>query len=180
MAFIIPDGTGLTMATPADGALLAKSGSTLVAATLSGETFVVLGADRPTSSTSYVDCAGLSFSAAANTNYLVNVAVIWQSTNTTCGIAFSWNGPSSPTNYVSNLRWGQNADIITPRHTRAYDTGSASASVAAANTDTIALGTVILRNGANAATFILRFHAEIGSETVTIYTGSALSYRVVA
>jgi len=50
-----------------------------------------------TFSDSYADVTDLSFSVAANTDYAFNFYVTFQSDATTRGVAFSMNGPASPT-----------------------------------------------------------------------------------
>lgn len=180
MAFIIPAGTGLTMATPGTYTFLRKSGTTIVANTMSKETIVRLASDVTTSSTSYVDITGLSFSAAASTNYVINACLLVQTSDATVGLGISINGPASPTNLVFMSRIGTGVGGASLRNGRAYDTGTANAGLDVANVNYAAAFTAILRNGSNTGTVILRLKAEAGTATVRVMTHSAMGYRVVA
>jgi hypothetical protein len=133
---------------------------------------VKLGSDRTNNTTSFADATGLSFSVAANTDYLFDFDVIFQTDAVTTGISLSVNGPTSPNDILYDTAIYDGTNIVTA-NVRAYDTGTATTAIDAANTSTYAKVRGIFRNGANAGTFILRFKSEVGASTVTIKAGSA-------
>ena len=131
-------------------------------------------------STSFADVTGMTFSVDANTDYIFEFDVIFQSSAAGTGIAFAVNGPASPTSIVG-------ATWITPNSRTAltngnfvvYDSGTPT-SASTVNTDSYALVRGVFRNGANAGTFALRFASETGT-AVTVRTGSTgRIYRTIA
>ena len=180
MAFIIPAGTGLTMGTLSDGAILRKSSGTVVGETFSGETWIKLGADRTSTSTTLADITDLSFAVAASKAYAFWCFLVYQTAATTTGININCDGPASPTGilfarYVSTLLAGAG----TKRMLRAYQAGTATASVETQDVNFPAIGEGLLRNGSNAGTFALQFASEVGSSQVTIKAGSILVYKLL-
>ncbi|MDP2365997.1 MAG: hypothetical protein Q8M94_19770, partial [Ignavibacteria bacterium] len=63
---------------------------------------------------------------------------------------------------------------------RAYDTGTPSVSIDAANANMLCKVDALVRNGANAGTLAVRFACEVAtSPGITIKEGSCLRYREV-
>jgi hypothetical protein len=140
-------------------------------------TSVVLGADITTTSNALGNATGLSFSAVANKSYLIEFAIVFQTVATTTGIKLGVNGPASPVSVAGQFFIPTSLTANTAVNYRAYDTGSATASIDTINADALATGTCIFRNGANAGTFTLRFASEVNTSQVKIRTGSVLRYR---
>jgi hypothetical protein len=145
-----------------------------------GDTVVRLGSDVTESAGSYTDVTGLSFTAAASTDYVIEANLLYRSAGTTTGISFAVNGPASPTAVV----------VATQIHTslanggdiryaaRAYNSGNDTATVDTANADLPARMQILLRNGTTSGTVIVRVRREVaGSATVTVRAGSVLRYR---
>jgi len=142
------------------------------------ENIVRLTTDRANSTTSFADCTGLSFSPAANTDYLIEFFILYTTSATTVGINLAVNGPASPTGMAFQTLGNTAAATLAGREFNAYNTsgGTLTAAIAGYN---IAIIKGILRNGANTGTFILRFAAET-TGTVTIKIGSVLRWRQIS
>jgi hypothetical protein len=156
-----------------DDATVADMRATLGAAALANsDTVVILGSDVTTTSASFVDVTGLSFSALANSSYLIEVYLRWISATANLG-ALACNGPATPT-FVSasgNASAGG-------RTANAYDVYflDSPASAGGAGGE---YGEILLVTGATAGTFILRI-SSVYSSLVTVYAGSVLKYRKIA
>lgn len=145
----------------------------------SDELTVRLASQQTTTSTTLVNCTGLSVSVEANTTYQIEGFIGFQSALATCGIFLSLNGPSSPTEIAYNINIPTASNAIGNRVMAAYDAGSAVADVPTINTTYFALLNGLLVNGPNAGTLIVRFASETGS-TVRIQAGSSLRLRKVS
>ncbi len=142
------------------------------------ENVVKLGADVTNTTTTLADATGLSFTAAANTTYLIEIWVIYTTAATTTGINLSVNGPAAPTS-ISFLRFtGLSTNAGAVSNFNAYDAGTANAS--ALTGVNIALIKAVLANAATSGTFILRFASEVAGNAVTIKAGSTLRFRDTA
>lgn len=146
----------------------------------SNETITLLGSTQTTTSTSLVDCTGLSASVEANATYQIEGFMLFQSTALTNGISLSLNGPSSPTEFAANFQvplsgTGTGNIIIT-----AYDATANTSNIGATNTSYFALLNGKLVNGTNAGTLIVRFASEVGTQTVRIMAGSSLRLRKIS
>ena len=137
----------------------------------SGDSTVRLTADRTNNTTSFADCTGLEFAVAASTNYWFDFLIIFQSAATGTGINLSLNGPASPTAIVMQKVIPTSLVIGVVHTSRAYNVGTASAGVDAANQNCIARVSGILLNGSNLGTLIVRFASETTTQ-VTIKAGS--------
>lgn len=179
MAFVIPAGTGITLADSLVG-FLKKSGTTAIASGTSPPTVVILGADQTNSTTSFADVTGLSFSVAAATKYLIYTLAIFQTDTVTTGIKFSLNGPAAASLILFNHSIPTATTSALNRSGRAFDTTAASTGIDIINTSTLITLDAIFVNGANAGTLSLRFASEVDTSVVTVKAGSVLVYQVVA
>lgn len=176
MAFVIPAGTGYTLADAVAAGFLAKSGSTIIASGFGQVVDVVLGSDQTTASTTYVDCTGLSFSAASGVKYLISFNGIFRSSNVNDGIGLALNGPS--TSFFTDANYLPiTATASVQRSARAYDQGSAATSVDVADSDVLGQLDALVTTSA-AGTIILRWLSETGA-TMTMKAGSVLTYQVI-
>lgn len=130
-----------------------------------------LASDIATTSTSLVDATGLSFSVEANKTYLIDAMLGIKHTvsNFTFGLACA--GPASPTKLLGLYSRPTVIDQI-----MAYDTSSHNL-LAGASESPWHLH-ILLVNGANAGTFILRYSAAAGN-TVTICSKSTLIWQLL-
>jgi len=159
--------TGLKWSTPTSGG--------------ESEAVVVLTSDRTNATTSFADITDLTFTPLGGKTYIIEAWLVFQSNTAGCGIKFSANGPASPTAYVMNAQvpigltlYASDSNMAS----RAYNTGTASASVDAINSNLLATIDCVLVNGANSSPFTLRFGAET-TGTVKVLAGSTLRYRQV-
>ena len=142
------------------------------------ENVVKLAADVTNTTTTLADTTGLSFTAAANTTYLIEIWVTYTTAATTTGINLSVNGPATPTS-ISFLRFtGLSTNAGAVSNFNAYDAGTANASaLSGVNT---AIVEAVLANAGTSGTFILRFASEVATSAVTIKAGSTLRFRDTA
>lgn len=134
-----------------------------------------VASDQTSSSPSYADVTGLTASVAANTTYVFEAYIIWQSSGSPEGIGLAVNGPASPTLLVSHA--AVNVTASTYQYitvATAYDTGPLASSGAGA-TNRAAHVRGVITTGASSGTFAIRFRAETGgANSATVKTGSTL------
>lgn len=156
-----------------------RFGSILSPADISGTiTGATKTSDQSSSIVTLADVTDLSWAVAANTDYVLNLLVFYETALITTGMGLSLSAPASPT----LLRFG--FDFSTSAAVRFAAVGSATDSILgtgagpAASTSTIA-GSCILRNGANAGNLALRFATLVALSAVTIKAGSfGLLHRI--
>lgn len=132
-------------------------------------------ADVANTTTNMANATGLSFTASANSDYIIDANILWNTSGTAVGIKlsadFSATGHTIAGQWIVNVANGTldgaafNADDVTVTTTAAPFTISNHAKLWA-----------ILRTGANSGTFVVRFAAET-TGTITIRTGSVLRYE---
>ena len=147
----------------------------------SNEIITVLGSTQTTTSATLVDCTGLLLPVDANSNYQVEGFILFQSAVTTNGIWLSVNGPTIGSGVVAiNFNIPSSATANQGRNIIAYDGGSATTDVPAANTTYFALMNGIYITGATAGNLQFRFASEGAGTTVRIMQGSSIRLRKVA
>jgi hypothetical protein len=135
--------------------------------------------DVTNSTTNFADVTGLSFLALAYKDYIFEAWLIFQSDTAGTGIKFAVNGPASKLAVVMNAHIPIALTLYASGNmlaSRAYDTGTPSASVDTANANLLAHVVGIFRNGPVEGMFAIRFAAET-TGIVKIMTGSVLRYR---
>ncbi len=138
-----------------------------------------LASDVANTSTSFAQVTGLSFIAAANTTYLVQVIAAFQSAATTTGIAIALDIPSGSiagraTHNVSSAALG-GIEQIADAAAIAATTG-----VRAAATNVPITGNYIIAVGAAGGTVQLLFRSEITGSGVTMKAGlTAMGARAI-
>jgi hypothetical protein len=143
------------------------------------ENVVRTASDLTNSTTTFANVTGLTFAIGVNEDYIFEAWIIFQSNTATTGIKFAINGPASPTAVVIQTRIPISLVSVTLGGARAYDSGTASASVDTINSNLLAHIVGIIRNGSSSGTFAIRFAAET-TGIVKVMTGSVLRYRKVA
>jgi len=140
------------------------------------ENIVRATADSSNSTTTFADATGLSFSVAANKDYIFEAFILFQSNTATVGIKLGVNGPTSPT--AVGLQTHIPTSLVATTHgvAIAYDSGTASSATPTINVSYPAFITGYIRNGANDGTLTIRFAAETAG-TVKVMTGSVIRYR---
>ena len=139
----------------------------------------VLGSTQSTTSTTLVDCTGLSVSVAANSTYQIEGFILFQSTNATNGVGVSLKGPASPTEIAFNTQLSRSGSNVVS-NAKAYDEFTVMPDVSIANTTYFAVMNGALVNGANAGTLQVRFASETGGATAKIMAGSSIRLKKVA
>lgn len=127
-------------------------------------------ADQQSTSATFADVTGLTFSISANTAYSLTCELSYLSAAATTALQVSLNGPSSPTAVRFTV---QTATSATASHFASQNTYDANTNPANALTTALPVrvtGTV--ENGANAGTLALRMRTEIAASGVTIQRGS--------
>ena len=143
-----------------------------------GDTIVVKSGDTSRLNNGLIDATGLSFSASANTSYIIDCYIRYETTSVNSGIRLSASfSGASPTEIAG--QWFVNAVNGTPDG-GAFNANDVTVAASASPflTGNIANLWCLLMVGANAGTFIIRFACE-NNETITIKSGSVLKYRSV-
>jgi len=140
----------------------------------------VLASTQSTTSTSLVDCTGLSVAVAANATYQIEGFILFQSTSLTNGIGMSLNGPASPTSIAFNITIARTVSSNAVSNAKAYDEFTPTTDVAVINTTYFAAINGTLVNGANAGNLQMRFASETGAATARIVAGSSLRLKKIA
>ena len=142
-------------------------------------TWTKLAADVANSTVTLANVTGLSFTAAANTTYVVEVIAAFQSAAITTGIALALDIPSGSVagqavHAVSATAMAGNeqiADAATP---------GATSGVRAAATNVPIFGSYIVAVGGAGGPIQLQFRSEIAASAVTMKAGlSAMGVRAI-
>lgn len=148
-----------------------------------GGTHLLLGSDVSNSTTTLANVTGLSFTASANTTYLVCVRGAFQSASTTTGIALTFDIPSGSIvghNLIAEGAPGfnsMNGVVITGDDT----TNGAGGAVQTVNTNTPISAWAIIAVGGTGGTVQLRFRSEVAASAVTMKANLTLmSYEQVS
>jgi hypothetical protein len=128
-----------------------------------------------------VNVAGLTFDALANSTYIIEAFLVFQSNNVSYGIGYGITGPASPSFCVGHV------DLMLAASTRYVNNITGYGTVNSYSGSVVAIGTnypgyvwVLLRTGANAGPVTITQRSESASGTVTTKAGSTLRYRKVA
>lgn len=176
--YLITDEARLTVGT-ASNAHVALARQSEISGGSDPWTWQKLTADVSNSTVTLAAVTGLSFTATANTTYLVEVVGTFQAAATTTGIALALDIPSGtiagqlvhPTTATSLGGTEQIADAAT--------TG-ATTGVRAANTNVPVFATFIVAIGATGGAVQLQFRSEIATSAVTMKANlSAMGRRVI-
>lgn len=137
------------------------------------------------SSTSFTDVTGVTFPVMANTIYLFQFDVTWQTTNTGVGIGLGVNGPAGTTFVVVRTEIPTSLTAVTQGLQRVYATGTtggtATAAIDSPNVNNYAKCYGFVSIGGTAGTLALRIRSsaatQISSEVGTIGRLCRLSPR---
>lgn len=145
------------------------------------ELYVVLASQQTTTSTTFADLTGLSFSVAINSTYIFDAYIVWQSNDINYGIGFSINGPAGKTYAVATAYIPTAAAGVFIMSIPDYNLPNiTSAAPQAANTDYISTMRGIIKIGGTSGTLQIVWRSENASGTMTAQIGSTLKYRKVA
>jgi hypothetical protein len=122
--------------------------------------------------TSFADITGLSLPMMAGTLYQFEGLIIFQSSATNRGMGLALNGPASPSFVLIRTEIATSLTGVTNGMQRAYDTGVATTTVDAANSNVIAKCYGFVSNGVNAGNLILRFNSSNTAGIPVVQAGS--------
>lgn len=142
------------------------------------ESVVVLGSDVSNSTTTLADATGLSFSLDANSLYIVEGYIVWDTSATANGIKIACTVPSGAT--INAGHFITDAATGTP-DSNSWNANDVATATSASPFTTGNLGKVnaICKTSSTSGTWQLRFACET-TGTITIKAGSVLRYRKVA
>lgn len=144
-----------------------------------GWTWQKLGADIANSTTTLASVTGLSFTALANTTYLVHVIGSFQSAATTTGIALALDIPSGSVS-GQNIHPASATTLTGTEQIADAATTGATTGVRAAATNVPILATFIVAIGATGGTVQLQFRSEVAASAVTMKAAlTAMGRRVI-
>jgi hypothetical protein len=126
-----------------------------------------LAADVANSTTTLAPVTGLSFTAAANTTYLVEVIGAFQSVTSTTGIALALDIPSGSVIGLA-LAASSGTGIGATEQIADNATTAATSGVRAANTNVPLTARFVVAVGATGGTIQLQFRSEIAASAVTM------------
>lgn len=142
-------------------------------------TWVKLAANSTVSTTAFAAVSGMSFSALANTTYLVEVVGAYQTAATTTGIALALDIPSGSVIGMNQVSTSATALGGAEQIADATTTG-ATTGVRAANTNTPIVGRFVVAVGATAGTIQLMQRSEVAASNTVLQAGlTILGYRVI-
>lgn len=138
-----------------------------------------LAADVSNSTVVLATVTGLSFTALANTTYLVDVVGAFQSAAVTTGIAIALDIPSGAIAGENIHPISASALGGTEQIADAATTGATSG-VRAANTNVPTMGRYTIAVGATGGTVSLQFRSEVALSAVTMKAGlTIMGWRVI-
>jgi hypothetical protein len=165
------------------GSGLSMSGTTLSATGGGGgATYEQVASDVAiTNNSVFQDITGMSFTAAANTDYLIRINFSVTTSATSTGYEIGLNGPASPTGYFSIVSLWNSAVAETATITDSTSYGSIGSNVNAGGaTARPAIGTILFRNGSNSGTVQIQGKVETGATgTVTFKANSFITWETV-
>jgi hypothetical protein len=142
-------------------------------------TWLKLGSNVANSTTALAAVTGLSFTAAANTTYLVEVIGAFQSAATTTGMAIALDIPSG--SIIGQARVNISATAMTALEQIADNaTTGVSTGVRAVAANVPVTGKFLVAIGATGGTVQLQFRSEVAASAITMQANlTALGYRVI-
>lgn len=180
----INDLSDVVISSPSNGQVLTYNGTNWVNSAGGGGgsdpwTWLKLGSDVSNTTVTLADVTGLSFTALANTTYLVEVIGTLQSANNATGIAMAVNIPSG--SVTGQIRANTSAVAASTLEQIADDaTTGVSTGTRASAANTPITAQYIVAVGGTGGTVALRFRSETAGVAVTMKANlTALGYRTI-
>lgn len=143
-------------------------------------TYTTLGSNSTVSTTAFANVTGLSFSALANTKYLITLNGAYQTAATTTGIGLALDIPTGATIIGNNIVLTSATTVGGTEQLADATTTGASTGVRALNTNTPIQCFWIVSVGGTAGTIQLMQRSEIAaSNTVLQATLTVMGYRTI-
>lgn len=136
-------------------------------------------ADVTNSTTTLANATGLALLLEANTTYAVEAKVMFQTAATTTGIRLTQSVPAGATVVA---QWMTPTSLIanTAANQRAADAGAATTAIDAANSNTLASGSLLVVTGATPGNLQIRFASEVAASNAVVKAGSNLVMTKIA
>ncbi len=125
----------------------------------------------------YTPITGLSFTPAANTNYLIDCWIVYTSTAATTGINFAWDVPANMTSIHMDGHTKTVATGANEGFSQNSDNVGTSTSAAVITVQNLAVLRAIFRNGVTSDTMSLGFTPETANSVSVIGANSICQYR---
>jgi hypothetical protein len=143
-------------------------------------TYTTLGSNSTVSTTAFANVSGMSFSALANTKYLVTVNGAYQTAATTTGISLALDIPTGATIIGQNIMSTSATALGGTEQLADATTTGATTGVRAINTNTPIQSFWIVSVGGTAGTIQLMQRSEVAaSNTVLQSTLTVMGYRTI-
>lgn len=143
-------------------------------------TYTTLGSNSTVSTTAFANVTGLSFSALANTKYLITLNGAYQTAATTTGIGLALDIPTGATIIGNNIVLTSSTAVGGTEQIADATTTGATTGVRALNTNTPIQCFWIVSVGGTAGTIQLMQRSEIAaSNTVLQATLTVMGYRTI-
>ena len=174
--------TGVIVSLSTDGHPYWCDGTTWTDLTLLGAdarlTTARLTADVTSNSTTVANVTGLAIALDANSTYSIEARVMFQTASTTTGIRLT---QAIPTGATVVAQWNTPTSLTarTLANQRAANTGAATTAIDAANSNSLATGSLLVITAATAGTLQIRFASSSTSNAV-VKAGSNLVATKIA
>jgi hypothetical protein len=149
----------------------------IITPTVSDETVVSLSSNVQNSTTTLADVTELSFNLDANSLYVIEGWIVFDTSATTVGIKLSAKGPTSPTVFSGHFITNNANGTPDSSSFNANDVTVAT-SASSFTSGNLAAMHAVVKTGSNSGTFQLRFAAET-TGTITIRAGSVLKMKKI-
>lgn len=136
-------------------------------------------ADVTNSTTTLANATGLALPLEANTTYGVEAKVMFQTAAITTGIRLTQSVPAGATVVA---QWMTPTSLIasTAANQRSADAGAATTAIDAANSNTLASGSLLVVTGATPGNLQIRFASEVAASNAVVKVGSNLVMTKIA
>lgn len=137
--------------------------------------YVILSSNYShTGNIGWQDVTGFSLPMLANTDYRFEFEIIFQTSATNKGIGFALNSTATPNLVVVHSEIPTSLTAVTQSLARAFDSGSITNAVDAANSNCYGKCYGFISNGATAGNLILRINKNNNGGTSTVMANSVM------
>ena len=168
------DLSDIVLTAPAENDILVRNGSNQwvnAAASAGSSTYHKQTADVATTAEEWNTLTGMSVSVEADQDYLVEMFVAFESSNSNVGMALGINGPTTGSSPIE-VRGTHIHDSITHNIASYQDNNAVTISSESNDNTNFAVASIIFRNGDTAGTLLGRGRCETSAGTTTFKEGS--------
>lgn len=139
-------------------------------------TYISLESDSVVSTTALADVPGMSFAAAADTSYEIEIFGAFQTAATTTGIGIALNIPSGT---VIGMAFAPSGSVLATQTVADDAVLISTGAVASANSNAPVLGKYIVSIGGTGGTVQLRQSSSVAASNSVLKAGLWLKYRSI-